>query len=290
MAAIIVLCTFYSPVPQGIDLNEANSGTDIDSLAGESENNANTDINVNANTVYDQEKQKESGDNTESEESGVIIEDNKTTAGRVIDPTKPMVAITFDDGPSAKYTEKILDILAEYDSVATFFEIGNLAERYPELIKKEIEAGCELGNHSYSHPNLKNISLSEAIDEINKTNDIYTEITGSPATVIRPPYGAITGDIASNFDQPVVTWSVDTLDWQSRDADAVLDIIYDEGDLDGKVILMHSIYSSTYDAVCELVPYLIENGYQLVTVSELYEYKYGESMENGEVYNYTYFQ
>lgn len=283
MAAVIILFALSSsPAPQGIDLSEANVGTDLDSLSGEINEKTDNDIQVNTNIANSPEV---------PDEPVVIIEEPENAGSdRVIDPTKPMVAITFDDGPSAKYTEKLLDLLAEYDAVATFFEVGNIAEKHPELIKMEVEAGCELGNHSYSHQNLKKISLSEAIDEISKTNDIFTEITGSPATVIRPPYGAITDDIADNFDQPVVTWSVDTLDWQSRDADAVMQIIYDAGDLDGKVILMHSLYESSYEAVCELLPYLQENGYQLVTVSELYEYKYGESMEDGEVYNYTYFQ
>ncbi|MBE6948947.1 MAG: hypothetical protein E7456_03780 [Ruminococcaceae bacterium] len=208
--------------------------------------------------------------------------------GRVIDPDKPMVALTFDDGPSGKYTESIIELLQEYDSVATFFELGELAEQYPEIIKKEVEAGCELGNHSYSHPNLTNLSESEAINQIEKTNDIFTEITGSPATVIRPPYGSIS-DRARLFNQPVVTWSIDTEDWKSRDADAIMNVIYAEEDLDGTVILMHSIYESSLEAARILVPYLIEEGYQLVTVSELYEYKYGEPMVGGELYGYSYF-
>lgn len=248
---------------------------------------------VYTNTVEEQDPNSDSQniDDEENIPEDIEIEkvdDGLSSNGRVLDPNKPMVALTFDDGPSPKYTEQILAILEEYNSVATFFEIGNLAEQYPEIIKKELEIGCELGNHSYSHPNLTNISEAEAIEEIRKTNNIFIDITGSPATLIRPPYGSI-GDRASLFEQPIVTWSVDTLDWQSRDPDSVMQIIYEEDDLDGKVILMHSIYNSSLEAAERLIPYLVDNGYQLVTVSELYEYKHGEKMNSGELYGYDSF-
>lgn len=289
IVAVVLLVAFTSGSPDAdnIKLNAAtndNFQTNYDDK-GTSTNTVHTNKNENV-TVSEQDN---SANNQELDIDEDEPDNSQEATGRVIDPNKPMVALTFDDGPSPKYTEKLLEVLAEYNSVATFFEVGQNAERYPEIIKKEIEAGCELGNHSYSHANLVNISEAEAVKEIEDTNNIFIEITGSPATLIRPPYGSIK-ERASLFDQPVVTWSVDTLDWQSRDADSVMQKIYDEDTLDGKVILMHSLYESSYEATCRLVPYLIENGYQLVTVSELYEYKHGEKMNNGELYNYTYFQ
>ena len=228
--------------------------------------------------------------NTSSNESD-MTENEKLAAvtGRDIDPDKPMVALTFDDGPSPDYTEKILDLLAEHGAVATFFEVGNIAEKYPEIIKKEMEYGCEIGSHTYSHSDLKKLSDDEAKGEIDKANDVFISITGKPASLLRPPYGRI-GDRSKYANAPVVTWSVDTEDWRSRDADAVVQAVLDAGELDGKVVLMHSLYESTYEALKRVLDYLDENGYQCVTVSELAYYKHGELLEDGKFYGYEYFQ
>ncbi len=108
-------------------------------------------------------------------------------------------------------------------------------------------------------------------------------------TILRPPYGSI-GDRGRFAKAPVVTWSVDTEDWKSRDADAILEMIKVEDSLDGKVVLMHSIHGCTYDALENILDYLDEKGYQCVTVSELAYYKHGEVLEPGEFYGYSYWQ
>ncbi|MBQ6540567.1 MAG: polysaccharide deacetylase family protein, partial [Oscillospiraceae bacterium] len=177
----------------------------------------------------------------------------------------------------------------EHGAVATFFEVGNMAKEYPDLIKKELEYGCELGSHTYSHKDLKSISEEEAQAEIDKAIDVFVDITGEAPTLLRPPYGSI-GDRKSLAKAPVVTWSVDTEDWKSRDPVAVLESIKSESNLDGMVVLMHSIHGSTYNALEDILDYLDSKGYQCVTVSELAYYKHGEVLEPGHLYGYSYFQ
>ena len=207
---------------------------------------------------------------------------------RVVDLSKKLVAITFDDGP-CKYTDEILDILEEHGSVATFFELGQLMSSQPEALKRMDELGCEIGSHTWSHKDLTKISASEIRSQLERTDNALMKITGKKTTLMRPPYGSVSKSARSACDKPMIGWSLDTLDWQSRNADKVVDKIKNGGELDGQVILMHSLYESTVDATREIVPWLIENGYQLVTVSELFTYKYLDTPENGRYYTSTYF-
>ncbi len=208
---------------------------------------------------------------------------------RTVDITKKLVALTFDDGPNRKYTNEILDTLEAYDSVATFFEVGNVIPNAPEAMKRAAELGCEIGSHSYSHKNLKTASVDRIKEEIEKTDEKFEEVIGYKPTMLRPPYGAVDSDLRENCDKYLIGWSVDTEDWKYRDKDKVVASVKNEGDLDGDVILMHSLYESTSDAVKELVPWLIENGYQLVTVSELMKYRYETELETGKYYSGSWF-
>lgn len=209
-----------------------------------------------------------------------------------IDPEKPMVAITYDDGPYPPTSTRILDCFEKYGEVATFFEVGRNVNAYPEIVARKESMGMEIGNHSWSHTNLKKATDSEVASEINNTNAALTAACGHPATVFRPPYGNTTAVVERTAGVPVILWSVDTLDWKSRDAVSVFNVvkaIHDKGALNGRVILMHSIYESTAEATEMLVPWLKENGYQLVTVSELIKYGYGEEPQAGKLYGYGYF-
>ena len=214
---------------------------------------------------------------------------------RVIDPAKPMVAITYDDGPSRdNSTTRILDVLEQYDAVATFFELGERVDEdgdaAAEVLQRELKLGCEVGCHSYSHPNLYTLSSEEIQAEAQKSIDAITRAAGQPPTVMRPPYGNGSDEIAQIFGIPSVNWNVDSLDWSSRNADAVISTIQGYGNLDGSIILMHSIYASSADATERLVPYLIDQGYQLVTVSELLQYKYGHTPLEAKHYGYYFDQ
>lgn len=188
-----------------------------------------------------------------------------------IDPLKPMVALTFDDGPS-QYTPDILDTLEKNESRATFFEVGNRINWYPDTVLRISQTGCEIGNHSFDHALLGNASASKIQSEISKTDARIQAITGKKPTLLRPPYGSIGSSLRKNAGKPMILWSMDTLDWKSRNADTVYRTVMNRVK-DGDIILMHDIYGSTRTAVARIVPELRKRGYQLVTVSELAQYR-----------------
>lgn len=194
-----------------------------------------------------------------------------------------MVALTFDDGPNPSSTGRILDALEKNHAVATFFDLGKLAKSYPDVVKREEAIGCEVGSHSYDHPNLNNLSAEGVQAQVNSSRDAFVSVLGHDVALFRPPYGNANDIVKANVPYPLINWNVDTLDWKSRNKDAILNEIRKIGNLDGKIILMHSIYESTADAVEVIVPELLSEGYELVTVSELAYYK-GYSLNNGEKY------
>lgn len=208
---------------------------------------------------------------------------------RIIDPTGPMVALTFDDGPHATYTDQILDILEENHALATFFEVGRNVAACPEPVARMAEMGCEVGSHSNAHKDLSKLKRSALLQDLQTADDAFTAAMGRSPTLVRPPYGSVNKTVKYSTGRSMITWTVDTLDWSSRDAQTVIDYVKGLGSLDGEIVLMHSTYESTVDAVRELVPWLQEQGYQLVTVSELMAYYYGELLEPNQFYGYTYF-
>lgn len=208
---------------------------------------------------------------------------------RTIDPTKPMVALTFDDGPHAVYTDQILDILEENHAVATFFEVGRNVANCPEPLSRMAELGCEIGSHSNAHKDLSKLKASALEKDLDTADEAFINAVGFAPTLLRPPYGAVNKTVKYATGRTVITWTVDTEDWMSKDADKVVSYVQSLDSLDGEIVLLHSTYESTVEAVRVLVPWLIEKGYQLVTVSELMAYYYGELMEPGEFFGYTYF-
>ena len=211
---------------------------------------------------------------------------------RAMDPNKPMVALTFDDGPRPGPSDRILDVMEKYGVVATFFEVGRSVDGIDgadKILKREVELGCEVGSHSYTHAKLTDLSRSGIRREVDKTTKAIKEACGQGPTVFRPPYGSANDRICKIVGLPCIFWSVDTLDWSSRNAKSVVKVIKKEKNLDGKVILMHSIYNSSAKATEKIVPWLIKKGYQLVTVSELIKYKYNEEPKKGKFYDYNFF-
>lgn len=201
---------------------------------------------------------------------------------RVVDPNKPMLALTFDDGPNEMTTIPILDALKKHDSVATFFVLGNRVSNNDHILKRILEEGSEIGNHSYNHKELTKVSLGELKEQIMDTQDAIFDSTGIEARLMRPTYGSYDDNLKSKVEMPLILWSVDTLDWQTKDAKKITDHVL-ANIKDGEIILMHDIYDSTAKAVELLVPQLLERGYQLVTVSELFEAR-GEALKEGEIY------
>lgn len=203
-----------------------------------------------------------------------VVEDEPEE--RVIDPSKPMVALTFDDGPDETYTDRILDTFVENNALATFFVVGRNVNAFPDVVTRIAEAGCEVGSHSYAHSQLTKLSKRALREDFENADAAIEAATGSAPYLIRPPYGDVNKSVSAIAGRPMICWNVDTEDWKSRDAQTVIDYVQNYGNLDGDVVLFHSIYESTADAIDVLVPWLQEQGYQLVTVTELMSYYYGE--------------
>lgn len=201
-----------------------------------------------------------------------------------IDPDKPMIALTFDDGPGYNSaSDKILDVLEKYCARATFFMVGKNAADHPENVKRKVELGCEIGNHTYNHNHYgKNVTA----DDIKKASDAIYKVCGQYPTAFRSPGGNTTSKIlkeCKNENMVLYYWSLDTEDWKSRDADKVYNKVM-KNVSDGDIILMHEIYDSTAEAVEKMVPELIKKGYQLVTCEELVSAKTGAKPKIGQQY------
>ncbi|MCI9435029.1 MAG: polysaccharide deacetylase family protein [Bacilli bacterium] len=184
-----------------------------------------------------------------------------------IDISKPMIALTFDDGPSI-YTEEILETLNTYHSNATFFVLGNKIEAHSGTIIKMYQYGNEIGNHSYNHRSLTKLSLEEQREQIEKTQDIIKKYTGFTPIYLRPTYGSVNSKLRNNTNLDIVLWNVDTKDWKYKDVNTIVNNTLRDVK-DGSIVLMHDTHKRTSEAIKILIPKLIENGYQLVTVSEL---------------------
>ena len=209
---------------------------------------------------------------------------------RVVDPTRPMVALTFDDGPHAVYTDQILDILEKNGAVATFFEVARNLPKAPDAVRRAVDLGCEIGSHSYRHANLGKMDQAAQQADQAAADAIFQEVLGTTPTLLRPPYGSMNKTLKTTCGRSIVTWSIDTEDWLSKDADKVVASVQNAGNLDGQVILLHSIYGSTVEVTEVLVPWLLEQGYQLVTISELIQLRFGDQVEPNRSYNYDYFR
>ena len=205
--------------------------------------------------------------------------------GRYIDPSKPMVAMTFDDGPS-KYTSQILDILERYNGRATFCVVGNLAEGRSDTILRSYNMGNDIIGHSYDHRDLTKLSQNEIRAQMLGPDGIIESITGVSPKLLRTPYGAVNDavrSVAKELGFSIIFWSVDTLDWQSRNANSVYNaVMKDVGDK--SIVLCHDLYASTAEAMERVIPELVSRGYQLVTVSEMIKLNGGE-FEPGRMYS-----
>jgi len=202
------------------------------------------------------------------------------------DSTKrpPMVALTFDDGPS-RYTDSILDLLEYYGGRATFFVVAPRVLAQPETIIRAHEMGHEIANHSWTHRNLSTLTKAEITEEIQSTSEVITNKIGASPPMHRPPFG-MTDDrviqISYELGYSIIKWTVDPLDWRYRDADIVYQHILDHAE-DGAIILTHDTRPTTAAAMERVIPRLIEEGFQLVTVSELLYHLYG-GLEAGRIY------
>ena len=196
---------------------------------------------------------------------------------------RPMIALTFDDGPG-EYTEELINCLVENNAKATFFMLGQNVEAYPEIAKELSDAGMELGNHSYSHPDLVTIGAEAAAQQVSNTDAALKAATGFEATVMRPPGGSFNDSVKAAINHPLIIWSIDTRDWATKSEDQTYQVVMDNAQ-DGSVVLMHDIHEWSVKAAIRMIPDLIAKGFKLVTVSELAEAK-GKTLQSGNAYYY----
>ena len=206
-------------------------------------------------------------------------------ADGALDPNKPMIALTFDDGPAVNTdsSDRILDVLEKNNAKATFFMVGYYASQNPGNVKRKADLKMELGNHTWDHSHYGN---EVTPDDIRRTSNQIHDITGQFSTCFRSPGGMTTPTILNECateNMAAYYWSIDTQDWSSRNADAVYHSVMDNVK-DGDIILMHEIYDSTADAVERMVPELIAQGYQLVTCHDLITLKGGAEPVPGTQY------
>src|SRR5215469_16037563 len=184
----------------------------------------------------------------------------------------PYIAMTFDDGPSPETTPRLLDILKQRNIKVTFFMIGQNAERNPDLVRRILAEGHEIGNHSWTHPQLSKLSDDRVTQEITKTQEAIKSASGFIPTTLRPPYGAITARqrawIENQFGLSIILWSVDPFDWKRPGPSVITQRIL-SGARPGAIILSHDIHKQTVDAMPATLDGLMRKGFKFVTVSQL---------------------
>ncbi|MGT2950512.1 hypothetical protein BU202_03920 [Streptococcus cuniculi] len=178
------------------------------------------------------------------------------------------IALTFDDGPSAVTTPQVLDILKKYNVKATFFVLGQNIAGNEEILKRIVAEGHEVASHTWDHANLVTLSGDQVKQEMDRTQEAIQKVTGQAPTMMRPPYGSVNQSVMSIMQLPVIYWSVDSKDWQSRNPVAILGEVK-ACTYPGSIILMHDIHQPTVDSLTSVLDYLVGQGYQPVTVSEL---------------------
>ncbi len=277
-----------------------NSSSDADSKSsssaasskstGSSQQNSvpttNSSVPAGTNTYYQEPTQPASNDSnydpTPFVMPEVVVEEQYDESGRLIADTDLLdgvkaVAITFDDGPS-RYTSELLDGLRARGVRATFFLVGSCVDTYPELLPIMVQDGHQLGNHTYNHPSIPSLGESGWRNELERTDNAVFNACGQYTTAFRPPYGSYTEYQARSIDKTFTIWSVDTLDWQSRNKESIKRIMFSNVK-DGSIILLHDLYKTSVDAALEAIDQLQAQGYVFVTIDELLT-RYGYPISN----------
>lgn len=195
----------------------------------------------------------------------------------------PYVALTFDDGPHAVLTPQLLDILAQRHIHATFFVVGQMVQEHPEIVRRAMQEGHEIADHSWSHPNLAKMNDDAVKSEILRTREAIMAATGQPVTLFRPPYGSLTTLqrhwINKDLGFKIILWDVDPLDWKRPGSAVVAERII-KGTREGSIVLSHDIHAGTVAAMPETLDALIKKGFKFVTVSQLIGMQTPETASN----------
>lgn len=206
---------------------------------------------------------------------------DEITGEYLLDASKPIIALTFDDGP-AENTSKLLDILDKNSVKATFFFQGKNIHGNEEVIKKMHRRGHTLGNHSYNHPKFTELSDEDIRWQVEETDRLIHEATGENSFFFRSPYGLTNERVESLLAKPTILWNVDSEDWNGRSVDEICDMLLDNAE-DGGIVLMHDTYSSTISAIEKVVPLLKKKDFQLVNMETFFKVK-GQKPELDGVY------
>jgi peptidoglycan/xylan/chitin deacetylase (PgdA/CDA1 family) len=186
--------------------------------------------------------------------------------------SQPYIALTFDDGPHPKNTPRLLDMLRERNVKATFYVIGRNVDLYPNVLRRTVSEGHEVGNHTYSHPILSKLSDSAVREELTKCRDAVARAAGVQPRTMRPPYGALLQRqrewVRAELNYPTIMWSVDPLDWKRPGASVITSRML-AGTTPGAILLAHDLHAGTVDAMPATIDGLLNKGYKFVTVSQL---------------------
>lgn len=202
--------------------------------------------------------------------------------GRQIDLSRPLLALTYDDGPHTPVGNRIMDIMAQYGQKCTFFMVGDRVSSRAAEVQRMAAEGHELANHTYSHVYLNKVGADTIRSQVDKCNTVIAQTAGVTPTVMRLPGGNKNQTVLSNVNMPIILWNIDTRDWATRNAEKTKAAVIGKVK-SGDIVLMHELYDSTADATSVIVPTLVEQGYQLVTVSELAALK-NVTLEPNKVY------
>lgn len=204
--------------------------------------------------------------------NAVKMEDVREACGYVSASATPVeapkIALTFDDGPSTAWTPALLDGLKERGVKATFFLIGENADKNPEIVKRMAEEGHLIGNHTYHHVELTKVSENEARLELADTSAVIVRITGKEPEYMRPPFGAWQRKLEQEIRMLPVLWTIDPLDWTTENPDEIVNKVVTEAE-ENDIILLHDCYKSSVEAGLRIVDILQEEGFVFVTVDEL---------------------
>ena len=203
--------------------------------------------------------------------------------GRVIDPSRPMVALTYDDGPQPSVGNRIMDCMAQYGGRATFFMVGERVGSYTSEVRRMVAEGHEVANHSMNHKYLQKQGVAEIQAQVNQCNDAIEAACGVRPRLMRLPGGNYNATVLANTHMPMIQWNIDTKDWKTKNAQQTIQTVLSQVK-DGDIILMHELYGATGDASMQLIPELTNRGFQLVTVSEMAAAK-GYTLEAGKLYS-----
>ena len=229
-----------------------------------------------SSTVSSDDEQSEN--ETSTEESSEAPTESTDTTVRIdyeLDPSKPTIALTFDDGPNTTTTAEILNLLEKYQVRASFFLIGsNLNDETAKVVKRAYDLGCDIENHSMTHSYMDKMTSEEIADEINTLNDKIKDITGEAPKFFRPPYIAVNNVMYDTIDMTFIS-GLGCNDWDDKVTTDRRVLVLQRRAKDGLIFLLHDAEgnSQTVEALDEAIPYLLEQGFQFATISELFELK-----------------